>query len=139
MPEATNPTHDERMDDSSSEEEEEEEDLGPLPLKFRNYMPVDERLKSCVLPQPDLINVVEEIELKLQKAMEENRTRDVLNLAPRKANWDLKRDLEKKMQLLEGRTQRAIVQLVRQKLQAQGDTQSLEKKVDAIYRTEMSS
>ena len=121
------------------EEEEEEEDDSPLPLKFRNYVPGSEKLKAYILPHPTLPNIVEEIDFKLQKAIEANRTRDVLNLAPRKANWDLKRDLSKRLEVLEGRTQRAIVQMVRQKFQEQANSeQGMEKKLDALYRTEMS-
>ena len=38
---------------------------------------------------------------------------DVLvNVAPKKANWDLKRDIEKKLDKLERRTQRAILEVM---------------------------
>ena len=40
-------------------------------------------------------------------------------LAPQKVDWDLKRDLEKRMKLLEKRTQRAIVELIRDRLKQQ--------------------
>jgi coiled-coil domain-containing protein 12 len=33
---------------------------------------------------------------------------------PKKANWDLRRDVEKKMEKLEKRTQRAMVELMRE-------------------------
>jgi len=38
---------------------------------------------------------------------------DLLNLAPRKPDWDLKRDVAKKLEKLERRTQRAIAELIR--------------------------
>lgn len=38
---------------------------------------------------------------------------DILNLAPRKVDWDLKRDIEGKLAKLERRTQRAIAELIR--------------------------
>jgi len=41
------------------------------------------------------------------------------DLAPKKANWDLKRDLEGKTAELEGQTQAAITRLIRQRLEAQ--------------------
>eukprot|EP01135_Chromosphaera_perkinsii_P004749 Nk52_evm21s295 gene=Nk52_evmTU21s295 len=41
---------------------------------------------------------------------------DVLSLAPRKANWDLKKAMEKKVKLLEKKTQNAIVTLIRQRV-----------------------
>lgn len=35
-----------------------------------------------------------------------------MNLAPRKPDWDLKRDVAKKLEKLERRTQRAIAELI---------------------------
>ncbi len=40
-------------------------------------------------------------------------TQDLTTLAPRKVDWDLKRDVSKRMEKLERRTQRAIAQLIR--------------------------
>lgn len=37
---------------------------------------------------------------------------ELINIVPKKANWDLKRDLESKMKELEHRTQLAIVDLI---------------------------
>ncbi|KAF8643879.1 hypothetical protein AX16_008895 [Volvariella volvacea WC 439] len=44
---------------------------------------------------------------------------DVFNIAPKRPNWDLKRDIEKKVARLERRTQEAIHTLIRQRLAAQ--------------------
>ncbi len=41
---------------------------------------------------------------------------DLLSLAPRKPDWDLKRDVEKKLKRLEKRTTRAIAELTRERL-----------------------
>ena len=41
---------------------------------------------------------------------------DLLSLAPRKPDWDLKRDVEKKVKRLEKRTARAIAELTRERL-----------------------
>ena len=38
---------------------------------------------------------------------------DLASLAPRKPDWDLKRDVSKKLEKLEKRTQRAIAELIR--------------------------
>lgn len=46
---------------------------------------------------------------------------DITNLAPRKVDWDLKRDISKKLEKLERRTQRAIVELIRDRLTAKDD------------------
>ncbi|KAG9097275.1 hypothetical protein FRC06_007732 [Ceratobasidium sp. 370] len=48
-----------------------------------------------------------------------NEELDLLNIAPKRPNWDLKRDLEKKLVKLERQTQRAIHTLIRQRLSAQ--------------------
>ncbi|CAO3632158.1 unnamed protein product [Cunninghamella blakesleeana] len=70
-------------------------------LKFRSYTPNDENLKQHV-----------------QIATPNN---DLFNLAPKKANWDLRRDVEKKLEKLDKRTQRAIVELIRQRLNEEGN------------------
>lgn len=41
---------------------------------------------------------------------------DITNLAPRKPDWDLKRDVMKKLERLERRTQKAIAELIRERL-----------------------
>ncbi|TTF41814.1 Coiled-coil domain-containing protein 12 [Bagarius yarrelli] len=41
---------------------------------------------------------------------------DLANLAPRKPDWDLKRDVAKKLDKLERRTQKAIAELIRDRL-----------------------
>jgi len=38
---------------------------------------------------------------------------DLMNLAPCKPDWDLKRDIAKKLEKLERRTQRAIAEIIR--------------------------
>lgn len=38
---------------------------------------------------------------------------DILSLAPKKIDWDLKRDVEKKLARLDRRTKRATVELIR--------------------------
>ncbi|TFL02892.1 mRNA splicing factor [Pterulicium gracile] len=44
---------------------------------------------------------------------------DVFNIAPKRPNWDLKRETDKKLAKLERRTQEAIHTLIRQRLAAQ--------------------
>ena len=43
---------------------------------------------------------------------------DLGNLAPKKVDWDLKRDIGPKLEKLERRTQRAIAEMLRDKLAA---------------------
>lgn len=51
---------------------------------------------------------------------------DITNLAPRKPDWDLKRDVAKKLEILEKRTQRAIAELIRERLKSNQDTVDLQ-------------
>lgn len=39
---------------------------------------------------------------------------DIINVAPKKANWDLRRDVAKKLEKLERRTQRALVAIMQE-------------------------
>ena len=41
---------------------------------------------------------------------------DFTNLAPKKPDWDLKRDIGPKLEKLEKRTQKAIAELIRERL-----------------------
>jgi len=98
--------------DDSSSSSEEEADL--IELKFRNYQPRDKDLTKFQLPRASLDkelrwadNVLETI--RCSKTAEQ----DVLNVAPKKANWDLKRDLAKRLDILNKQTQEAIVVMIR--------------------------
>lgn len=64
----------------------------------------------------DVVALMEE-ELQVLKEPLEIEEIDITNLAPRKPDWDLKRDVSKKLEFLEKRTQRAIVELIRERLQ----------------------
>lgn len=49
---------------------------------------------------------------------------EISSLAPRKVNWDLKRDVQPKLDKLERRTQRAIVELLHQRLEREASAAS---------------
>jgi coiled-coil domain-containing protein 12 len=46
-----------------------------------------------------------------------------LDVAPKKANWDLKQHIAKKLEKLERRTQQAIVELIKEKVAQEGDAE----------------
>lgn len=46
---------------------------------------------------------------------------DISSLAPRKPDWDLKRDVAKKLEKLERRTQKAIAELIWERLKTGTD------------------
>ncbi|CAF1593483.1 unnamed protein product [Adineta ricciae] len=96
----------------------------PKPI-FRNYKPNDSGPLSgaIVLPKPKLIDVKSIIEDQAKSTSSNDKTGrdiaedvDLLSLAPRKPDWDLKRDVEKKLKRLEKRTARAIAELTRERL-----------------------
>ncbi|XP_071866067.1 coiled-coil domain-containing protein 12 [Bombus fervidus] len=86
--------------------------------KFRSYKPQDDSLKDKVLEDAQPGNVEEEVQDQLSAAVTKVviEELDISNLAPRKPDWDLKRDVAKKLEKLERRTQKAIAELIRDRL-----------------------
>ncbi|XP_046777144.1 coiled-coil domain-containing protein 12 isoform X1 [Gallus gallus] len=95
--------------------------LCPRELVLRNYDPEDEELKKRKLPPAKPASVEDKVKDQLEAAKPEPIIDevDLTNLAPRKPDWDLKRDVAKKMEKLEKRTQRAIAELIRERLKGQ--------------------
>ncbi|XP_022082505.1 coiled-coil domain-containing protein 12-like isoform X2 [Acanthaster planci] len=87
---------------------------------FKNYNPADDTLKEKVLPKASLPSVEEHIkdQLEAAKPVPVVEEVDLVNLAPRKPDWDLKRDITPKLEKLERRTQRAIAELIRERIQS---------------------
>jgi coiled-coil domain-containing protein 12 len=56
---------------------------------------------------------------------------DLFKLQPKKPNWDLKRDLDEKMKVLNVRTQNAIARLVRERIEKAKEEAQLKSKGDA--------
>ncbi|XP_028841140.1 coiled-coil domain-containing protein 12 [Denticeps clupeoides] len=92
-------------------------------LKLRNYTPEDEELKERQVPKAKPISVEDKVKDQLEAAVPEPVIEevDLVNLAPRKPDWDLKRDVAKKLEKLERRTQRAIAELIRERLKGSED------------------
>ncbi|XP_052888225.1 coiled-coil domain-containing protein 12 [Anopheles moucheti] len=91
----------------------------PKPV-FRNYKPETEELQE-LMPMDDHAGVVEKevgTHLEMMKTPIVIEEIDIVNLAPRKPDWDLKRDVSKKLEKLERRTQKAIAELIRERLKA---------------------
>lgn len=106
-----------RKNDEPKETETESSTTLPRP-KFRSYKPQDDTLKEQVLENAKPGDVESEVQDQLSAAntkvvIEEL---DISNLAPRKPDWDLKRDVAKKLEKLERRTQKAIAELIRDRL-----------------------
>jgi len=91
-------------------------------LKFRNYNVRDKQKIEHEVVAPAL---PPEYKAPEPEAAVKKRPQDVLaNVAPKKPNWDLRRDVEKKLAKLERRTQRALVQIqIQQAAQAEQEAQ----------------
>jgi coiled-coil domain-containing protein 12 len=79
-------------------------------IRFRNYQPKTADLKEAVLPPAVAPETFEAV------ATDKEEVR--LDIAPKKPNWDLKRDITKKLEKLERRTQQAIVEMIREQVAA---------------------
>lgn len=123
-------------------------------LKFRNYVPKDEFLdqdaEEPALKRQRQENETEGAEEKdepseLDKALLEakidadiitkqpgtgNESEINIASAPKKVNWDLKRDIAKKINRLERRTQKAVVELLRQRLEEEAEKEAGEDDLD---------
>ncbi|KAJ0065989.1 hypothetical protein NL108_001208, partial [Boleophthalmus pectinirostris] len=93
---------------------EEETEEKHKEIKLRNYTPEDEELKDRQIPKAKPASVEDKVKDQLEAANPEPIIEevDLANLAPRKPDWDLKRDVAKKLEKLERRTQRAIAELI---------------------------
>ncbi|CAE6339033.1 Coiled-coil domain-containing protein 12 OS=Mus musculus GN=Ccdc12 PE=1 SV=2 [Rhizoctonia solani AG-1 IB] len=80
-------------------------------IKKKDAAEEDDTVEKQIAGLADLIIADDE-----QKRGEEL---DLTNIAPKRPNWDLKRDLDKKLVKLERQTQRAIHTLIRQRLSGQ--------------------
>lgn len=91
--------------------------------KFRSYKPQDEKLTEHVLKKPEIPDVTGQVKnlLELSKSNMVIDQLDIANLAPRQPDWDLKRDVAKKLEKLEKRTQKAMAELIREKLKEKQD------------------
>jgi len=110
-----------------------DEEGNPEPLiKNRNFDPDSRTLRKHTNDDVVMQDTVE-VQVKglaEQILAEDEKIRaqelDVFNIAPKRPNWDLKREMEKKLAKLERRTQEAIHTLIRQRLAAQkGDSDDL--------------
>ncbi|EPS31803.1 hypothetical protein PDE_06761 [Penicillium oxalicum 114-2] len=61
--------------------------------------------------------IAETIKEQAQKDEEADQPIDLFKLQPKKPNWDLRRDLDEKLKILNVRTENAIARLVRQRIE----------------------
>ncbi|MFS7993233.1 putative mRNA splicing factor Cwf18 [Helianthus anomalus] len=80
-------------------------------VKFRNYIPHNKQLQEGKLAPPKLPKFEDPVAT--EPPVEEKKEDPFLNIAPKNPNWDLRRDVEKKLDKLEKRTQKDIFQIIR--------------------------
>lgn len=105
-----------------------EKDVARLHLSGRNYDPETRgpKLGFENAPTESMDQTLEEqaaeVEAEVRQQAKEDEANDkgidLFKLQPKKPNWDLKRELDKKMELLNVRTDNAIARLVRARLAA---------------------
>lgn len=105
-------------------------DVTKLHLSGRNYDPEAkgprlgfEAPPTLGLEKPTLEQQAKEVEDEIKRKAEEDEQNDkgvdLFKLQPKKPNWDLKRDLEKKLAILNVRTDNAIARMVRERIEAE--------------------
>lgn len=97
---------------------------------FRNYDPITGQMKRFTSAR-DLPDTVEKDVSGLQEqtiAEDEKRRQedlDFTNIAPKRPNWDLKRDLEKRLKKLERRDKESVILLIRKLILLHCDIESM--------------
>ena len=100
-----------------------------LPISGRNYDATTRTTKlgfteSPLSKLPEDFETVEEVAINLaieaihaaDKSTKDSTEVDLFSLQPKRPNWDLKRDVEKKLERLKPKTDAAIARLVRERL-----------------------
>ncbi|EQL03750.1 hypothetical protein G6O67_004409 [Ophiocordyceps sinensis] len=110
-----------------SPEQPDEPDVSRLHLSGRNYDFETkgpklgfEHMPNQGLDAPTLEEQAAEVDAQVQRQAaddaQDDKGIDLLKLQPKKPNWDLKRDLDKKMEILNVRTDNAIAKLVLERI-----------------------
>ncbi|XP_004495490.1 uncharacterized protein [Cicer arietinum] len=109
---------------TDNQEEDDEEEEKPS-MKFRNYVPHDKHLQEGKLAPAVLPKFEDPVSVPEPEPETQPKEDPFLNIAPKKPNWDLRRDVQKKLDKLEKRTQKALYQLMveqeKQNQLAEGD------------------
>lgn len=87
-------------------------------IKFRSYQTENEAIKENQLERIEAPDITKHIQAHLEKEKEPLEVDiDLYKLAPKKPDWDLKRNIEQKLVKLNKKTSQAISEMVREKLQ----------------------
>ncbi|KAK3415088.1 coiled-coil domain-containing protein 12-like [Eucalyptus grandis] len=98
----------ENENDENDEDDAQEENPS---MKFRNYVPHDKQLQEGKVAPPVLPKFEDPVATEPPPAEKKD---PFINIAPKKPNWDLRRDVQKKLDKLERRTQKAMYKIVQE-------------------------
>ncbi|ORX50325.1 hypothetical protein BCR36DRAFT_412348 [Piromyces finnis] len=120
--------------------EKRKKSLLELKKKYKNSNNKRQRDESGIIDNNEEIvneitveNIVEKYTKEtLDKEKAQSNEINLQNLAPKKPNWDLKRDLEKKLEKLEKKTQICINEIIRERLKQTGDISNIPKAVEEM-------
>jgi coiled-coil domain-containing protein 12 len=114
----------EKAGKASSSESTEKSEEQTKRLKFRNYQPRDQSLveSSKENVEEEVGGGVENSDNLLKKELRMHESEE-LNILPKSSNWDIKKTFEPKLEKLRRRTQRAIVDFLREKLNSATDSE----------------
>jgi coiled-coil domain-containing protein 12 len=108
----------ERAAKKGAGEQEEQEDVGSASqgngaatLTFRNYAVKDSRIKHTKVEQSRVDAEDVPVAVDVERAVGEQLEDVIANVAPKKPNWDLRKEIAGKLAKLERRTQGAIAEL----------------------------
>merc|ERR1712131_285794 len=95
-------------------------------LKLRNYRPLDEEIHRAEI-EPAVVKAIDEHVSALEEEAKQaapgadTNELDLIALAPKRPDWDLKRAIEPRLERLKKKTERAIAELIRERLKASND------------------
>merc|ERR1712062_385762 len=98
-----------------------EDDKEEPSLKLRNYRPIDEKIHRDEVEHVDEHVENLEEEAKADAPGAETNELGLITLAPKRPDWDLKRAIEPRLDRLKKKTERAIAELIRDRLRETND------------------
>lgn len=123
---STHANDDQDIDDNDGEQHAEEQDAATTYLSGRNYDTTTKGPKLGFEAAPDqsaqstlekrAAELAETVKAESQKQQAQDQPLDLFKLQPKKPNWDLKRDLDEKLKVLNVQTSNAIARLVRERI-----------------------
>merc|ERR1719436_220537 len=88
-------------------------------LAFRNYIPRCTELKKYMIEPAKPVNIIGDFEELITQA--KRNEQDLSQIVPKKANWDLKRDVQPQLDRLQLLTKKAIREILKKRMEEAGE------------------